>query len=151
MCYGFYDYFRMVRASTSGVQRFNKRGIMKNLKLLTASFAVLSLAGCGGSTHTGMESYKVYGEKVEDVKIINKIRAEFRTNSAIPHNLIHVSIDRGIVQLSGFVHSHREADLAIMTTRAIPEVKDVINSMVVMSGSDYAVRRGGAEAGAASR
>jgi len=123
---------------------------MKNLKLLAASLAVLSLAGCN-TTQTGMERYKVYGEKVEDVKIINKIRIAFKSNPSIPQDLIHLSVDRGILQLSGFVHNHREADLAILTARTVPEVKGVIDNIIVMSSDDYAVKRGIAESAAASR
>lgn len=124
---------------------------MKNIKLIAASLAFLSLAGCQGRAVTGTESYKVYGEKVEDLKIIHKVRHAFRASPAIPSDLIHLSVDRGILQLSGFVHNHREADLAILSAKSIPEVKDVINSLVVMSSTDYALKRGIAASDTASR
>lgn len=124
---------------------------MKNIKLIATSLAFLSLAGCQSRPVTGNESYKVYGEKVEDLKLINKVRHAFKASPTIPSELIHLSVDRGILQLSGFVHSHQEADLAILSARSIPEVKDVINSLVVMSSTDYALKRGVAASGTASR
>ena len=102
---------------------------MKNIKLLTIAFALISVAGCSSHSLTGQESYKHYGEKVEDTKIIEKVKQSFRSNPSIPANLIHLAIDRGIVQLSGFIHNREEADLAILSARSIPGVKDVINSL----------------------
>ena len=122
-----------------------KRSIMKNLTLVTLTTALISVVGCNAHSPTGMESYKHYGEKVEDTKIIEKVKQSFRSNPSIPANLIHLAIDRGIVQLSGFIHNREEADLAILSARSIPGVKDVINSLVVMSSSDYSEKRAKAE------
>lgn len=118
---------------------------MKNIKLLTLAFALISVVGCSSHSLTGQESYKHYGEKVEDTKIIEKVKHSFHTNPSIPSNLIHLAVDRGIVQLSGFIHNHQEADLAILSARSISGVKDVINNLVVMSSSEYSVRRAQAE------
>jgi hypothetical protein len=122
---------------------------MKNIKYMALlPLAALSfvVAGCSSPKGTGYESYKTYGEQVEDRKIINSIRERFRANPAIPEHLIHLSIDRNIVQLSGFVRTTQEADLALLSTSSTPGVKDVIDSLVVLSDSGYAERRGKAEA-----
>lgn len=119
---------------------------MKNLALTTAALAFLGLAGCnGGHPPTGRESYKLYGEKVEDTRIVNKIRNAFRASPTIPDELIHLAVDRGVVQLSGFVRSYREADLAVLTAESIPDVKKVINSLVVLSSTDYTEKRAAVE------
>ena len=119
---------------------------MKNLKLLTAFAAVLTLTSCGGSYMSGQEPHKYYGEKVEDTKIITQVLHSFRANQAIPNKNIHIAIDRGIVQLSGFVRTNTEADLAILAAKSVHGVKDVINNIVILSSHEYALRRANAEA-----
>lgn len=118
---------------------------VKHLALLPLLVVAVTIAGCAASRSTGYESYKTYGEQTEDVKIIARIRTNFRLNPMIPDDLIHLSIDRNIVQLSGFVRSHKEADLAILTAKSTAGVKDVINNIIVLSDPAYANRRGAAE------
>lgn len=125
---------------------------MKNLKLATAFTALLTLAACGGGSQiSGHESHKYYGEQVEDTKIITQVMHSFRANNAIPHKNIHIAIDRGILQLSGFVRTNMEADLSILAAKNVTGVKDVINNIVVLSSNEYALRRANAEARDAQR
>jgi osmotically-inducible protein OsmY len=123
---------------------------MKNLKILASAIALTTLTACTHSI-TGMESYKYYGERLEDTKIINNVRVAFSQNPLIPDKLIHLAIDRGIVQLSGFVHNNQEADVAILITKNTPGVKGIINSLVVMSSSEYSAKRAQAESTDARR
>ena len=116
------------------------------LVLLPLIVLSANLSSCGGPKGTGAEEYKTYGEQVEDSKIVAKIRHNFRANPDIPSDLIYLSIDRNIVQLSGFVRTAAEANLAILTARNTPGVEDVINHLVVLSDSEYAARRAQAEA-----
>jgi osmotically-inducible protein OsmY len=119
---------------------------MKKLYLLLAALASLNLVSCAAPEgRTGRESYKNYGEQIEDTKIVSFIKHKFRSDPLIPHNLIHISVDRGIVQLSGFVKTHQEGDLALLNVRNTLGVKDVINNLVIMSGGEYANRRATAE------
>jgi len=122
---------------------------MKSLKykgVICLITLALGLFGCNPpGIATGREDYKSYGEQIEDRKIINNIQQNFRNNPAIPAHLVHLSIDRGIVQLSGFVHNTQEANLIILSTFSTPGVKDVIDSLVILSGSEYARRRAIAE------
>ena len=125
---------------------------MKNLKTLTTLFTLLILMSCGGNSQmTGREAYKSQGEKIEDTKIIGHVRHAFHTNPMIPEKLVHIAVDRGIVQLSGFVRNNQEADLAILAARNVQGVKDVINSLVILSSHEYAARRANAEARDAGR
>ena len=102
----------------------------------------LNLISCGYSGgQTGREGYKNQGEQMEDTKIVNFIRNKFRNDPLIPTSLIHIAVDRGIVQLSGFIRTYEEANLAVSSVKGTPGVKDVINSLVVLSGGEYAARR----------
>jgi hypothetical protein len=115
---------------------------MKKFTSLFLTVLCFNLASCGNSgRETGRESYKNQGEQIEDTKIVSFIKNKFRNDPLIPTSLIHIAIDRGIVQLSGFVRTHEEANLAILSVRGAPGVKDVINSLVVLSGGEYATRR----------
>jgi len=122
----------------------NKKGevVMKKFQVLLATVLCLNLISCGGSRgQTGRESYKNQGEQIEDTKVITFIRNKFRQDPLIPTSLIHIAVDRGIVQLSGFVRTYEEANLAISSVKGAPGVKDVINSLVVLSSGEYAARR----------
>jgi len=115
---------------------------MNKLQTLIATMLCLSLISCGVSGgRTGKEAYKNQGEQIEDTKIITSIRSKFRNDPLISSSLIHVAVDRGIVQLSGFVRTHEEARLAIASVQGTQGVKDVINSLIVLSGGEYAARR----------
>ena len=119
---------------------------MKKLHLLLATLASLNLVSCAAPEGSvGRENYKNYGEKIEDTKIITFIRHKFRSDPLIPNNLIHIAVDRGIVQLSGFVKTHQEGDLALLNVRNTPGVKDVINNLIILSSGEYASRRATAE------
>lgn len=107
---------------------------MNKLKILAASLAILSLVGCGGRQITGRESYKNHGEKIEDSKVISEVRRVLLMNPLIPNDLIHLAIDRGVVQLSGFVRSPEEASVALLSVKSTPGVKDIINSLVIPEG-----------------
>lgn len=111
----------------------------------------LAAGGCAAPMKTGQESYKAYGEQIEDTKIVAQIKSNFHKNSRIPSELIHMAIDRGIVLLSGFIRTHEEADLAILSAKSTPGVKHVINSLMVLSDPAYANIRANAEANSTRR
>ena len=115
---------------------------MRKFQTLLATVLCLNLISCGHpGGQTGREGYKNQGEQMEDTKIVTFIRNKFRNDPLIPTSLIHIAVDRGIVQLSGFVRTHEEANLAILSVKGAPGVKDVINSLIVLSGGEYAARR----------
>ncbi len=119
---------------------------MKKFQTLALTLLCLNLMSCGSSGgQTGREGYKNYGEQIEDTKIVTFIKNKFRSDPLIPSSLIHIAVDRGIVQLSGFVRTHEEANLALLSVKGAPGVKDVINSLIVLSGGEYATRRATAE------
>ena len=119
---------------------------MKKLQILLAAVLCANLVSCGGPIgKTGRESYKNQGEKIEDTKVIRAVKDNFRTNPLIPADLIHIAIDRGVVQLSGFVNNHEQANMAVLSVRGVNGVKDVINNLVILSGAEYSKIRANAE------
>lgn len=110
------------------------------------ALGICVVGGCGAPKGPRYDGYKTYGERAEDSRIIVSIRNNFRANPAIPDNLINLSIDRNIVQLSGFVRTSEEANLAVLTARRTPGVKDVINNLIALTDLEYAARRARAEA-----
>jgi len=128
--------------------------MMKSIKFKSAVFLVilaLGISSCCSSKETGAESYKTYGEQIEDQKIIARVKEAFRRNPSIPENLVHLSIDRGVLQLSGFVHNVQEADLIILSASNTQGVKGVIDNLILLSGSEYATFRANVEAMDTSR
>lgn len=127
---------------------------MKSIKLKNLVFMAIlamSASSCSSPTGTGAESYKTYGEQIEDKKIVARVRETFRKNPTIPEHLVHISIDRGVLQLSGFVHNMQEADLITLSASNTPGVKGVIDNLVLLSGSEYAKFRADVEARDTSR
>ena len=118
--------------------------VMTKLQTIGSLLLCLNLSACVASSPdatAGRENYKNYGEKIDDTRILNFIRNKFRTDPLIPSNAIHISIDRGIVQLSGFIMDYQEANMAVLSAQGAPGVRDVINNLIVRSSTDYTKRR----------
>ena|SRR5688500_4733348 len=125
--------------------------IIKLRNLVCLAILALVVSSCNPPKGTGAESYKTYGEQIEDQKIIARVRETLRKNPAIPNHLVHLSIDRGVIQLSGFVHNMQEADLITLSVSSTPGVKGVIDNLILLSGSEYAKFRADVEARDTSR
>lgn len=122
---------------------------LKNLVCLI--ILALGASSCSPTTGTGAESYKAYGEQIDDQKIVARVKDTLRKNPTIPNHLVHVAIDRGVIQLSGFVHNVQEADLILLSVSNTPGIKGVLDNLVVLSSSEYAKFRADVEARNTSR
>lgn len=118
---------------------------MNKCKIIFLLLVFCGLTACGAnSVSTTHDGYKRYGEQLEDVKTANFIRNRFRGDSLIPDH-INIAVDRGIVQLSGFVRTYEEANLAVLNARNTPGVKEVINNIIVLNSVEYSNIRANAE------
>lgn len=96
----------------------------KKLSLLTLALLFFSLIGCGATS-----TQESTGEYIDDSTITTKVKATIFNESTLKSAEINVETFKGIVQLSGFVSSQADIDLAVKVTRSIKGVTDVHNSM----------------------
>ena len=86
----------------------------------------LILAGCASTS-----SKAGTGEYIDDTVITTKVKAAIIGESTLKSSEINVETFKGVVQLSGFVSSQAEIDLAVQVAKGIGGVKSVQNDMHV--------------------
>lgn len=100
---------------------------MKYMKLVTSFFVVMfmafTLSACAPTATSEGTGY------FDDSVITTKVKTALLGEKGIKSTQISVETFKGKVQLSGFVSSEKEANLAVNTARKVPGVKVVINSM----------------------
>jgi osmotically-inducible protein OsmY len=105
------------------------------IKKLAKCLGVLLGVSVGSCAQTGQEPYKTPGEQLDDTQTVREIKSHlYRIAEG---DIIHVAIDRGIVQLSGFVKTEaikKEAEILALKSKGI---RDVINSIIVRTSSSY--------------
>ncbi|MDZ7790946.1 MAG: BON domain-containing protein [Xanthomonadales bacterium] len=82
------------------------------------------LAGCASTDTTSGT-----GEYIDDTVITTKVKAAIFNDSTLKSSQINVETFKGEVQLSGFVNSQDDIDMAVARARQVAGVKSVINSM----------------------
>ena len=101
---------------------------MKFIKLLLLSACLLTVLPSCNSENVKREST---GEYLDDTVLTTKIKATFVGDSRLKALDINVKTYKGIVQLSGFVDTQKEADRAVQLARTVKGVKAVNNSLIV--------------------
>jgi hyperosmotically inducible protein len=71
------------------------------------------------------------GQISDDTTITKNVQSAFSQDQQVNAPAIQVSTDNGVVQLSGFANSAKEASHAEEVARQVPGVKDVKNSIEV--------------------
>jgi hyperosmotically inducible protein len=102
---------------------------MKNFKHAVSLFAVLataSLIGCASTAKT-----EGTGEYVDDTVITGKVKTAIFEQPTLKSAEINVETFKGVVQLSGFVSSKENVDLAMVTAKGVKGVTSVKNDMRV--------------------
>ncbi len=103
-------------------------------KILMASMVVLAtLATLGGCAVTSGQS--TVGQYVDDATIATRVKTRFAEDSQVSAMRIQVEALKGTVQLAGFAISQAEKDRAGQIARAVPDVKDVRNNIIVKPAS----------------
>jgi osmotically-inducible protein OsmY len=101
---------------------------MKNhIKYFSAIFLALTLltvAGCASTSHQ-----EGTGEYVDDSVVTSKIKAAILQEPTLSSAEINVETFKGIVQLSGFVHTRAEINKATAVARSISGVTSVKNDI----------------------
>jgi osmotically-inducible protein OsmY len=100
----------------------------KFFKSLLFSLFLISVIPSCSTENTKREST---GEYLDDTVLTTKIKSTFIGDSRLKALDINVKTYKGIVQLSGFVDTQKEADRAVQLARTVKGVKAVNNSLIV--------------------
>jgi hyperosmotically inducible periplasmic protein len=98
----------------------------------TLTGALLSLSivlGTAGCAVTSGQS--TAGQYVDDATISARVKTRFAEDPDVSAMRISVETLNGTVQLSGFATSDAEKQKALQIARAVPDVKEVRNGIVV--------------------
>jgi len=98
----------------------------KYFSAIFISIALVFVTACAStSTKEGT------GEYIDDTVITTKVKAAIIGESSLKVSEINVETFKGVVQLSGFVNSQADIDLAVKVARSVGGVKSVKNDMTV--------------------
>ena len=100
---------------------------MKNL-LIATIVAVGALTAGGCAVTSGQSSV---GQYVDDATISTRVKARFAEDPGVSAMRLQVETMNGMVQLAGFASSQAEKDRAGQIARAVPDVKEVRNNIIV--------------------
>ncbi|MEP7069661.1 MAG: BON domain-containing protein [Usitatibacter sp.] len=102
---------------------------MNNLKRLIPIFAIVATAGLFGCASTS--THESTGQYVDDTAITARVKSAIFEQPGLKSAEINVETFKGVVQLSGFVSSRDNVNLAVATARAVKGVSSVKNDMHV--------------------
>lgn len=98
-------------------------------KILVATLVALgALATTGWAVTSGQSTV---GQYVDDATVATRVKARFAEDSQVSAMRIQVEALKGTVQLAGFATSQAEKDRAGQIARAVPDVKEVRNNIIV--------------------
>lgn len=102
-----------------------------NKLILSTCILVGALGATGCAVSDGQSTV---GQYVDDATITTRVKTRFAEDPQVSAMRINVETLNGTVQLSGFAANEAERTRASTVARAVPEVKDVRNNIVVRSG-----------------
>ena len=97
-------------------------------KVLTVLTILFALNGCMNSSATSRPGPMGY---VEDSVLTAKVKTALLQQKGLEGLSIHVNSSRGVVQLSGFVDSDVNKELAGQIARSVDGVGEVVNNLIV--------------------
>lgn len=112
---------------------------MNKLTLTLTLATVLTTAGCAGlgggssdsegiTTTASLSDSGRGGPKVADSEIVSAIKAAFKEDSQLASANINVTVNNGVVTLSGSVPSPQAYNRAISLARGAPGVRPPVNA-----------------------
>ncbi|HEX9707723.1 MAG TPA: BON domain-containing protein [Steroidobacteraceae bacterium] len=106
---------------------------MSKRKLLTAAVAAMGLMGA--ITVSAEEPKRTFGEYTDDTMLLGKVKSALAGDDTTEANEINVEVNKGIVQLNGFVDTAKEKAQATTVAQAVKGVKQVENNLIVKGES----------------
>lgn len=102
---------------------------MKIFKRAIPLFSIIAVAGLIGCASTA--KHEGTGEYVDDSVITAKVKSAIFKEPNLKSAEINVETFKGVVQLSGFVSSQANVNLAVVTAKNVHGVSSVKNDMLV--------------------
>ena len=101
---------------------------MKNLnRLFSGFFMIFALVAMVAFSSTSKQEST--GEYVDDTVITTRVKAAILKEETLKVSEINVETFKGVVQLSGFVHSQADINTAVRVASGVGGVKSVKNDM----------------------
>jgi len=97
------------------------------LRILASSAAIALAAGTFGCASTA--THESTGQYVDDTAITGKVKTAIFNEPTLKSAEINVETFKGVVQLSGFVSSSADQNLAVKVAHNVPGVKSVKDDM----------------------
>lgn len=101
-----------------------KQHFNKYLSAVVLAVALVSVVGCASTSQK-----QGTGEYIDDAVITTKVKAALIEDPLTKAHEISVETFKGVVQLSGFVATHDEANRATQLARAVKGVTAVKNDL----------------------
>lgn len=100
---------------------------MNSFKRIIPLFAIVAAASLIGCAST--QQHESTGQYVDDTTITAKVKSAIFEQPSLKSAEINVETFKGIVQLSGFVRSQENINLAVQTAKNVHGVTSVKNDM----------------------
>lgn len=100
---------------------------MKTITRITSLLAIAAVAGMLGCASTSKTEGT--GEYLDDTVITTKVKAAILDQPTLKSAEINVETFKGVVQLSGFVSSQDNVNVAVATAKGVKGVTSVKNDM----------------------
>lgn len=97
-------------------------------KSLLLAVTLLFVSGCVGNNNIGQSQPAAY---VEDTILIAKVKTAILQQKGFDGLSIHINAYKGVVQLSGFVDTDVNKELAGQIARSVDGVAEVVNNLIV--------------------
>ncbi len=95
-------------------------------RILASLVIALTLAACASTT-----KQESTGEYLDDSVLTTKVKSALLKDPMVSGLAVNVESFKGVVQLSGFVKTAAERDMAVKLTREVGGVKSVKNDILL--------------------
>ena len=102
---------------------------MSTKKILIAGITALGLLGSLASY--AEEEKRSFGEYTDDKIILTKVKTALTSDETTEAHEINLEVNKGIVQLNGFVNTEKEKAQATVVAQGVEGVKKVENNLIV--------------------
>src|SRR5262249_3583181 len=99
---------------------------MRYVSVIGCLVLVVAILGCAGDRTT-----RSTGQVIDDGAIATKVKSALIADPDVKGTQVQVEVNKGVVQLSGFVDSAAQARRAVTVARNVQGVSEVRNSLLV--------------------